>query len=153
MQKGKLNLTWACRLMEKAVHLVAEGRAEFMVASHNQESIEKATKLMHELDLPPRESPVYFGQLLGMADPLTYVLGANGYKVKLIPLRGAIWHLHWREHNIIPLAIGQPMQTDPSCSDCLTCCTLRELFEAVFDCAFCLHSLTTQHQLPFVQSM
>ena len=70
-----------CRLVEKAVHLVAEGGAEFMIASHNQESIEKATELMHELDLPPRDSPVYFGQLLGMADPLTYVLGANGYKV------------------------------------------------------------------------
>ena len=64
------------------MHLVAEGRAEFMIASHNQESIEKATELMHELDLPPRDSPVYFGQLLGMADPLTYVLGANGYKVR-----------------------------------------------------------------------
>lgn len=73
------------------MHLVAEGRAEFMVASHNQESIEKATQLMHELDLPPRESPVYFGQLLGMADPLTYVLGANGYKVRLRFLRR--WHL------------------------------------------------------------
>ena len=63
-----------------------------MVASHNQESIEKATKLMHELDLPPRESPVYFGQLLGMADPLTYVLGANGYKVRSINLRIGTWH-------------------------------------------------------------
>ncbi len=79
----------ACRLMERAVHLVAEGRAEFMVASHNQESIEKAAELMHELGLLPSDSPVYFGQLLGMADPLTYVLGANGYKVNFIPQEGA----------------------------------------------------------------
>jgi len=72
--------------MERAVHLVAEGRAEFMVASHNQESIEKAAELMHELGLLPSDSPVYFGQLLGMADPLTYVLGANGYKAyKYVP--------------------------------------------------------------------
>ncbi len=67
--------------MDKALSLVAEHKAEFMIASHNQESIEKATKLMYELDLPPQESPVYFGQLLGMADPLSFVLGANGYKV------------------------------------------------------------------------
>ena len=67
--------------MEKALSLVAEHKAEFMIASHNQESIEKATELMHELDLAPQESPVYFGQLLGMADPLSFVLGANGYKV------------------------------------------------------------------------
>ena len=26
-------------------------------------------------------SGVYFGQLLGMADPLSFVLGANGYRV------------------------------------------------------------------------
>ena len=64
------------------MNLVADGRAEFMIASHNQESIEKATKLMHEMGLPPQQSPVYFGQLLGMADPLSYVLGANGYRVR-----------------------------------------------------------------------
>ena len=67
--------------MEKALNLVADHKAEFMIASHNQESIEKATELMYELGLPPQESPVYFGQLLGMADPLSFVLGANGYKV------------------------------------------------------------------------
>ena len=70
-----------CRLVEKAVNLVADHRAEFMIASHNQESIEKATRLMHEMDLHPTESPVYFGQLLGMADSLSYVLGENGYRV------------------------------------------------------------------------
>ena len=73
-----------CRLVDKALSLVAEHKAEFMIASHNQESIEKATKLMYDLDLPPQESPVYFGQLLGMADPLSFVLGANGYKVGIL---------------------------------------------------------------------
>ena len=29
------------------------------------------------------EHGVYFGQLLGMADPLTYVLGRNGYRVSV----------------------------------------------------------------------
>jgi hypothetical protein len=76
-----LDFTAAYRLVEMALSLVAEGRAEFMIASHNQESIEKATKLMYDMGLPPTESGVYFGQLLGMADPLSYVLGANGYRV------------------------------------------------------------------------
>lgn len=80
-----VDIAAAYRLVEKAVSLVAEGRAEFMIASHNQESIEKATKLMYDMDLPPTESGVYFGQLLGMADPLSYVLGANGYRVSRLP--------------------------------------------------------------------
>ena len=79
-----------------------------MVASHNQESIEKATKLMHELGLPPRESPVYFGQLLGMADPLTYVLGANGYKVRSTYLRKCTWHL--RSGDLTRRETGMQMQ-------------------------------------------
>ncbi|KAL4433468.1 hypothetical protein ABPG77_010321 [Micractinium sp. CCAP 211/92] len=52
--------------------------AEVMVASHNQQSIELATYHMAALGLPP-SSGVYFGQLLGMADHLTYTLGAHGY--------------------------------------------------------------------------
>jgi len=52
--------------------------AEFMVASHNQRSCELAVAGMQQHDLTPA-SPVYFGQLLGMADNLTYTLGAHGY--------------------------------------------------------------------------
>ena len=46
-----------------------------------QASIERAVALLEELDMDPGEHGVYFGQLLGMADPLTYVLGRNGYRV------------------------------------------------------------------------
>ena len=52
--------------------------AEFMVASHNQRSVELAVAGMAEMGLSPRDG-VYFGQLLGMADNLTFTLGANGY--------------------------------------------------------------------------
>lgn len=51
-----------------------------MVASHNQESVERAVGTMAELGLPP-SSPVYFGTLLGMADHLAFTLGAHGYGV------------------------------------------------------------------------
>ena len=36
--------------------------------------------------MDPQTSPIYFGQLLGMSDHLTYTLGANGYKAyKYVP--------------------------------------------------------------------
>ena len=35
---------------------------------------------MHAFGMEPEKCGVYFGQLLGMADPLTFVLGANGYR-------------------------------------------------------------------------
>lgn len=57
---------------------VASEGAEFMVASHNQRSIERAVEGMARLGLPP-SAGVYYGQLLGMADHLTYTLGAHGY--------------------------------------------------------------------------
>lgn len=61
-----------------------------MIASHNQKSIERAVSLMHELGVEPQQSGIYFGQLLGMADHLTFILGRNGYRVSI---------LHW----LVPL--------------------------------------------------
>lgn len=63
-----------------------EGRsaAEVLVASHNRGSIERALKMIEELGVD--RSKVYFGQLLGMADHLTFTLGGNGYKAyKYVP--------------------------------------------------------------------
>lgn len=54
-----------------------------MIATHNQKSIERAVSLMHELDVEPQQSGIYFGQLLGMADHLTFILGRNGYRVSI----------------------------------------------------------------------
>jgi hypothetical protein len=47
-------------------------------SQHNQDSIEQAVQEMHRLGLPPTGGGVYFGQLLGMADSLTFTLGQNG---------------------------------------------------------------------------
>jgi len=49
------------------------------LSSGTQESIRLAVLLMSELGLRPGRSPVYFGQLLGMADHITFTLGNNGY--------------------------------------------------------------------------
>ena len=64
------------RVVEEVIHRVKSDGAEVMVATHNQASIEHAVALMHELGIDP-QGHVYFGQLLGMSDALTYVLGAG----------------------------------------------------------------------------
>jgi proline dehydrogenase len=64
--------------VEELLRCVKAEGAEVMVASHNQQSIELAVDKMAALGMPP-SSGVYFGQLLGMADHLTYTLGAHGY--------------------------------------------------------------------------
>ena len=76
----------ASRSAQAVQHKVKQGRAELLVASHNQDSIELAVTGMASLDLPADTSPIYFGQLLGMADHLTYTLGMHGYKAyKYVP--------------------------------------------------------------------
>lgn len=59
--------------------------AEMMIASHNQGTIENVVTRMNELRIAPGAG-VYFGQLLGMADHLTFTLGQHGYKAyKYVP--------------------------------------------------------------------
>ncbi|KXZ55361.1 hypothetical protein GPECTOR_3g490 [Gonium pectorale] len=60
---------------------VKAGRAELMVGSHNQASVEGCVAAMAAEGLDPETAPVYFGQLLGMADHLSFTLGQHGYKV------------------------------------------------------------------------
>lgn len=61
-------------------------KAEVMVASHNEDSIELTVRAMAKHGLPPSGSGVYFGQLLGMADNLTFTLGQKGYEAfKYVP--------------------------------------------------------------------
>lgn len=72
--------------VKELFHRIADGQdLEVMLATHNQPSIEKAVQLMAELQLPP-DRRIYFGQLLGMSDHLTYGLGKSGYKAyKYVP--------------------------------------------------------------------
>jgi proline dehydrogenase len=58
--------------------IVRDNGAEIMVATHNQQSVEETVSGMAGLGLPP-SSGVTFGQLLGMADHLTFTLGAHKY--------------------------------------------------------------------------
>lgn len=72
-----------CRCVAETLEHVAGENAEVMVATHNQGSIEATVALMGRLALDPSKG-VYFGQLLGMADHLTFTLGRNGYNVSSI---------------------------------------------------------------------
>ena len=65
---------------------IADGdKVQLMIATHNQESIEMTIAKAAERGLGP-EANIFFGQLLGMADHLTYSLGAAHYKAfKYVP--------------------------------------------------------------------
>lgn len=62
-------------------HMAKGNRAEVMIATHNQASIEHAINVMSQLKIERRDG-VSFGQLLGMADNITLPLGSRGYKVR-----------------------------------------------------------------------
>lgn len=65
---------------------VAARGAHVMVASHNQASIERTVAGMSARGLSAAGSGVYFGQLLGMSDNLSFTLGHAGYEVyKYVP--------------------------------------------------------------------
>ncbi|XP_068422818.1 proline dehydrogenase 1, mitochondrial isoform X2 [Clinocottus analis] len=53
--------------------------ANVMVASHNEDTVKHTLKRMNEVGLLARENKVYFGQLLGMCDQISFPLAAHLY--------------------------------------------------------------------------
>lgn len=61
-------------------------KANVMVASHNEDTVKHTITRMNELGLIPTENKVYFGQLLGMCDQISFPLGQAGFPVyKYVP--------------------------------------------------------------------
>lgn len=58
----------------------------FVAGTHNEKSTQYLAKKMHDRGLPPDHKHIYFSQLYGMSDNLSYVLAKNGYNVsKYVP--------------------------------------------------------------------
>jgi len=56
------------------------------VGTHNEESCKYLTTLMKEFNIKENDTRIYFSQLLGMSDHISYNLAKNGYNVsKYIP--------------------------------------------------------------------
>ncbi|KAI9022924.1 FAD-linked oxidoreductase-like protein [Phycomyces nitens] len=58
----------------------------FMVASHNRESVVLTVQEMDRHSLSPQSRVIQFGQLYGMQDQMSYILGKYGYSIyKYLP--------------------------------------------------------------------
>lgn len=82
------------RSMELVLDQICDGRkVELCLATHNQTSIEKAIEYMQRHKMDERKSPVYFAQIYGMRDFLTYTLGHEGYKALKLLVFGDVQHV------------------------------------------------------------
>jgi len=59
-----------------------------LVATHNRESIIKATELMKEKNLLPNDPRIHFAQIMGLCDNLGHGLGNEGYNAHKLVLFG-----------------------------------------------------------------
>ncbi|XP_037548383.1 proline dehydrogenase 1, mitochondrial [Nematolebias whitei] len=79
------------RMYHKCLEYVLEEiehnrKANIMVATHNEDTVKFTLEKMNEMDLSPMENKVYFGQLLGMCDQISFPLGQAGFPVyKYVP--------------------------------------------------------------------
>ncbi|XP_051749927.1 proline dehydrogenase 1, mitochondrial isoform X3 [Ctenopharyngodon idella] len=61
-------------------------KANVMVASHNLDTVKHTLRRMNEMGLAPTDKKVYFGQLLGMCDQISFPLAQAGFPVyKYVP--------------------------------------------------------------------
>uniref|UniRef100_A0A3Q3DLG1 Proline dehydrogenase n=1 Tax=Hippocampus comes TaxID=109280 RepID=A0A3Q3DLG1_HIPCM len=66
--------------------IALRSKVNVMVASHNEDTVKHTLQRMNELALLPRENKVFFGQLLGMCDQISFPLGQAGFPVyKYVP--------------------------------------------------------------------
>ena len=81
--------------------------------------MQQAVLLMGQLGLEAGKSPVYFGQLLGMADHLTFTLGSNGYPAfKYVPY-GLVHEVRAGRERYLPFGCLQHCSTPYVCGCCM----------------------------------
>ena len=72
----------------EAVDFCLENRdiISICLGTHNEESCHYCVQLMHQMGIAPNDSHIYFAQLLGMSDNISYNLADAGYNVaKYVP--------------------------------------------------------------------
>lgn len=76
------------------------GQVMVMVASHNEETIKFALNMMNDNRISPVSPAIYFAQLYGMCDHISFSLGQTGYNIcKCLhygPLEGVLPYLSRR---------------------------------------------------------
>jgi proline dehydrogenase len=78
----------AClRLMLDAIGTHEQpGRAAVVVGTHNEDSTRLAAEILVSKGWNPQEAPVWFAQLYGMSDFISFILGHHGFRVaKYLP--------------------------------------------------------------------
>jgi len=71
---------------DAAIRFCVENGIHLVCASHNEKSNLELTELMDEFGLNPQDSRVFFSQLYGMSDNISFNLAKAGYKVvKYVP--------------------------------------------------------------------
>ncbi|XP_061656220.1 proline dehydrogenase 1, mitochondrial [Phyllopteryx taeniolatus] len=75
------------KCLEYLLEDIDHGRkSNIMVATHNEDTVKFTLEKMNEMGLSPTENKVYFGQLLGMCDQISFPLGQAGFPVyKYVP--------------------------------------------------------------------
>jgi len=73
---------------DAAIHFMVENidRMAIFAGTHNELSSYKLMEYMQELNIEKKDSRIWFGQLYGMSDNISYNLSANGYNnAKYLP--------------------------------------------------------------------
>ena len=74
----------------------------FVAATHNEISSGRLAALMHEMGISPNHPNIFYSQLYGMGDNISYVLAKQGYNVSKYvpygPVADAIPYLIRRAH-------------------------------------------------------
>eukprot|EP01031_Cornospumella_fuschlensis_P034235 gene34236-41441_t len=98
------------RGVQSVIERIAQGqRAEVMIATHNQDSVSHAVACMQKHGMDAVSAPVYFGQLLGMADHLTFGLAHHKYKAyKYVP--------YGKVHEVMPYLIRRAQENSDALS-------------------------------------
>ncbi|GIY11428.1 hypothetical protein CDAR_536042 [Caerostris darwini] len=79
-------LTEILRQIVEDIEAGSDKKIGVMVATHNEDTIRFAVKKMEELGIKPEHKVICFGQLLGMCDQVSFLLGQAGYSVyKYVP--------------------------------------------------------------------